>query len=112
MYAKNELMFPSYIIPKLENMHGGEWRELVEHVSALPESHPENLAFSLMMIRLGGCMECETDSYRAMRGCMMCATQTLRRHKGTDRDLLDMYEVALGDIVAYMQEQNPAARVA
>jgi hypothetical protein len=50
------------------------------------------------MVRFNGCMECETDSYRAMRGCAMCATQTLRRYHGSDRDLLKLYARAQADV--------------
>jgi hypothetical protein len=112
MYAKNELLFPSYVVPKLREARGEEWRKLVDRVTTLPESHPERLAFSLMMIRLDGCLECETDSYRAMRGCGMCATQTLRRFKGSDIDLMKAYNEALADIEAYLVQQNPAAKIA
>ena len=112
MYADNELLFPTYVTSSLRDLRSDEWRTLVERVMALPETHPESLAFSLMMIRLDGCLECETDSYRAMRGCAMCATQTLRRYKGADRDLLKAYEQALIDIQAYLEAQNPAAKVA
>ena len=112
MYAKNELLFPSCAIPTLCELRGKEWRKLIDRVTSLPENHPERLAFSLMMIRLDGCLECETDSYRAMRGCAMCATQTLRRFKGSDGDLLTVYAQALADIEAYLAAQNPAAKVA
>lgn len=98
MYTNNELLFPHYVIPSLRKLRGPEWRTLVEHVIKLPENHEETLAFMLMMIRLNGCMACETDSYRAMRGCSACALQTLRRFKGEDADLLDMYRQALSDI--------------
>jgi hypothetical protein len=56
----------------------------------------------LMMIRLNGCLECETDSYRAMRGCDACALQTLRRYKGSDSDLLNKFDEALQDIREYL----------
>jgi hypothetical protein len=102
MYAENELLFPPYAIPYLRNERGPEWRDLVDRVSQLPEDHPESLAFSLMMMRLDGCMSCETDSYRAMKGCRSCASQVLRRHKGSDADLLQRYERALKDIRAYL----------
>jgi hypothetical protein len=70
-------------------------------VNSLPEEHAESLAFSLMMIRLDGCIDCETDSFRAMRGCELCAMQTLRRFKGSDRDLLGRYHSALQDVIGY-----------
>mgnify|MGYP005845323685 CR=1 FL=1 len=81
----------------------------MDRVAALPESHEEVLAFCLMMIRLNGCMACETDSYRAMRGCFACAVQTLRRYKGPDRDLVRVYEQALTDIRLHLTEMTPVA---
>lgn len=98
MYAENELLFPSYVIPKLKESRGSAWGKLVERVSRLPEDHPESLAFSLMMIRLDGCMACETDSYRAMKGCVGCALQTLRRYKGPDKELLQCYKESMEEI--------------
>lgn len=106
MYVANELLFPPEVIPRLVNTRGQAWRELVEHVSALPETHPESLAFTLMMIRLDGCMECETDSYRAMRGCLACSRQTLRRFKRPDDELLSRYVTALNDVVGYLETQT------
>jgi hypothetical protein len=108
MYAENELLFPPYVIPHLRDERGPEWRKLVDHVAQLPEDHPESLAFSLMMMRLDGCMACETDSYRAMKGCRACASQVLRRHKGPDSDLIQRYERSLRDIRAYLAA-NPLA---
>jgi vacuolar-type H+-ATPase subunit F/Vma7 len=109
MYAQNELLYPHYVTAELRDMRGPEWRALVDHVLELPESHEEVLAFSLMMIRLNGCMACETDSYRAMRGCLACAAQTLRRYKGPDRDLICVYEQALSDIRKRLAEMKPLA---
>ncbi len=105
MYADNELLFPPHAIPILAHSKGKKWKELVERVAALPEDHPESLAFSLMMIRLDGCMGCETDSYRAMRGCRACALQTLRRFKAPDGELLRRYREAMNDLQAYLDTQ-------
>lgn len=110
MYANNEIMFPNYVIPLLRDMRGEEWRRLIDRVVELPPSHPEMIAFVLAMIRLNGCMECETDSYRAMRGCAMCTTQTLRRYHGSDRELLKAYDRALADVQSYLLEQEQAMR--
>jgi hypothetical protein len=106
MYTKNELMFPHYAIQHVRESRGEEWRGLVEHVLSLPETHEEVLAFMLMMIRLNGCLPCETDSYRAMRGCIMCTRQTLRRFKESDDDLLRMYAEALDDVRAYREDNR------
>jgi len=107
MYAQNELLYPHYVTAQLCHLRGPEWQALVERVTMLPESQEEVLAFSLMMIRLNGCMACETDSYRAMRGCYACAAQTMRRYKGPDRDLLRVYEQALADIRQHLAEATP-----
>jgi hypothetical protein len=106
MYTKNELMFPNYAIQHLRDARGDEWRKLIDHVASLPETHEEVLAFMLMMIRINGCLPCETDSYRAMRGCIMCTRQTLRRFKESDDELLHIYAEALDDVRAYQTEQR------
>lgn len=98
MYTDNDILFPRQVIPSLKNLRGEEWATLVERISQLPETHEETLAFMLMMIRLNGCMNCETDSYRAMRGCTACTHQTLRRYKGSDGELLKKFNKALSDI--------------
>ena len=98
MYTNNQLLFPHPIIPTLRDLRGPEWASLVDRVTGVAESHEDSLAFVLLMIRLNGCMACETDSFRAMRGCDACAVQTLRRYKGTDRDLMGAYEQALEDV--------------
>jgi hypothetical protein len=98
MYADNELLFPHHVIPVLKRLRGARWQTLVERVMTLPEYHEETLAFMLMMIRLNGCVGCETDSYRAMRGCAACAIQTLRRYKGGDDELMDAFTQALADV--------------
>jgi hypothetical protein len=111
MYTRNELMFPPNVIPQLRDQRGPDWQKLVDRVLTLEEDHPEVLAFVLMMIRLDGCMECETDSYRAMRGCNNCAIQTLRRNKATDRELLKQYKTALKDVEVFMVTQQTAANI-
>lgn len=98
MYTQNELLYPYYVTRQLRDLRGSEWRALVDRILQLPEAHEEVLGFCLMMIRLNGCLACETDSYRAMRGCAACAIQTLRRYKGPDRDLIRIYEQAISDL--------------
>lgn len=105
MYAENELLFPANLIPRLHRSRGASWQSLVEQVTDLPEDHPESLAFSLMMIHLNGCLNCETDSYRAMRGCLACTQQTLRRFKGSDDELLKAYQEAQQKLADQLQPQ-------
>jgi len=114
MYTRNELMFPHYAIARLRDARGPAWRELVDRVAGLPETHDDVLAFMLLMVRLNGCLPCETDSYRAMRGCAMCSLQTLRRYKDADHDLLALYQQAQADIREYRARLSApgAARIA
>jgi hypothetical protein len=109
MYAENELLFPPHVIPRLAAARGERWRHLVHRVTSLAEDDPEALAFSLMMIRLDGCLSCETDSYRAMRGCTACALQTLHRLKASEDDLLQRYGKALQDVQAYLEARSVPA---
>ncbi len=101
MYTNNEILFPHHVIPALKKLRGPRWQALVERIAKLPETHEETLAFMMMMIRLNGCMACETDSYRAMRGCAACALQTLRRYKGEDDELLNQFNQALEEVRQY-----------
>lgn len=110
MYTNNDILFPHRSIQHLKQARGEAWQALVERVLTLPETHEETLAFMLLMIRLDGCLSCETDSYRAMRGCSACALQTLRRFAGSDADLLARYAQALADVRAFADE-HPASGI-
>ena len=109
MYMRNELMFPPYAIPMLRDLRGAEWRQLVDHIMSLPEGHEDALAFSLLMIRLNGCLSCETDGYRAMRGCIVCATQTIRRYKGGDKELVKAFKEARKEVLSFIHKKQPSA---
>ncbi len=102
MYPKAELLFPPRLIPSLRDLRGPEWAALVERVTRLPETEPDSLAFSLMMIRLNGCVKCHEGSFKYMRGCQLCATQTVMQFKGSDEDLVVLYQRARRDIDAYL----------
>ena len=103
LYPKAEMLFPSHLIPQLRDLCEHEWRELVERIQPLPEAHPDRMAFVLMVIRLGGCVDCFGGSYKFMRGCAACARQTVMQFKGTDADLLKMYEKARKDMQRYLE---------
>jgi hypothetical protein len=106
MYVQTEILFPPRLIPQLREACGPEWRRLVDRVSGLEEAHPEVLAFTLTMIRLDGCLECETDSYRAMRGCAACALQTLRRYRHNEKELIRQFKAALKDVHDYLKARE------
>lgn len=111
MYTENALLFPRSAIPMLRSLRGEKWRDLVDQVSNLPECHEETLAFMMLMINLNGCLACETDSFRAMRGCCACAQQTIRRFKGTDEELLTMFDDALKNVRTFANRGTPIARM-
>jgi len=110
MYTSNDLLFPYHAIPSLRRLRGSKWQQLVERVLTLPENHEETIALMMTMIRLNGCMSCETDSYRAMRGCAACALQTLRRYKGSDEEILDLFHDALRDVQIFADD-NPNVNI-
>ena len=104
MHAKAELLFPAHLIGTLRDLRGDEWRALVDRVSALPETHPDSLAFVLMIIELDGCMKCNSNNYKFLRGCYLCATQTVQSFKGTDLELLEFYSKAQQELNLYLQQ--------
>jgi hypothetical protein len=109
MYPESEILFPSRVIPLLEDLRGDEWRALVERVKKLPETHPESLAFSLMMINIGGCLTCDLDSYRASLGCATCAKRTISSYKGSDKVLKKLFDESKKEVSAYLKSNGVSA---
>jgi hypothetical protein len=105
MYPKAELLFPPRLMASLRDLRGPEWADLVNRVVKLPETDPDSLAFTLMMIRLDGCVKCHEGSFKYMRGCQLCATQTVMQFKGADADLVILYQKARRDIDSYLSGQ-------
>jgi hypothetical protein len=104
--SDTEIIFPMRVAPHLSTLRGDLWRELVDRVSSQPDASLEQLAFTLMIVRLSSCLTCHTDSYRAMRGCTICATQVIRRFRGDDTELLKLFETARLDVEEHMANQN------
>jgi hypothetical protein len=104
MYQSDaEILYPSHVTLSLRDMRGETWRQLVDLVLSRPAEDDVVLAFSLMMVRLDGCLTCHADSYRALRGCALCAQQTIRRYRGTDEQLLAAFEEAQRDIAHWRE---------
>jgi hypothetical protein len=102
MYPDSEILFPPRCIQNLENLRGKDWLELVRRVDRRPEDHVEKLGFSLMMIKLGGCLTCDLDSYRASLGCATCSKRTVSGFKGTDKALIKKFDEACKEVGAYL----------
>ena len=104
VHTKAELLFPAHLIPNLRDLRGEEWRALVDRVAALPEAHPDSLAFVLMMIELDGCLKCNSNNYKFLRGSYLCATQTVQSYKGSDQDMLALYNRAKQELSTHLQQ--------
>jgi len=98
---RTDLLFPPRLIPALRDLRGEVWRAFVDSIIPLPDTHPDKLAFCLMMIRHNSCLSCLSGSYRFMRGCELCALQTVSRFQGTDEELMSGYAQAQADLARY-----------
>jgi hypothetical protein len=103
MYPRTEILFPHRSISALKGLKGSRWQELVERVAALPETHEDSLAFSLMMIKLCDCVNCDLGSYKASLGCSTCARRTISAIKGSDTILMRHFEKAKEEVLAYLE---------
>jgi hypothetical protein len=102
VYFRAELLFPHESVPALVEVGNGQWRDLVKRVADLPETHEDALAFSLMMIRLCGCLRCNPGSYKASLGCSACGRRIIGMNKETDDILIACFERAHEDLLRYL----------
>lgn len=100
--SDTELMFPLRVAPQLASQRGEKWKGLIDRITAVDANPVDKAAFTLLMVRLGGCQGCSVDSFRGMRGCTACAKQTIRRFRGTDTDLENQFISASNDVEAYL----------
>lgn len=105
--SDTEILFPMRVAPSLAEQRGPRWRALVQRVLATEDGSLDQLAFTLLMIRLCGCLTCHTDTYRAMRGCTFCAVHAVRRFRGQDEDLESRFEAAKREVLAELQAADP-----
>ena len=104
--CETDLLFPARVIPSLLESRGDIWQSLIQKiVSAQPDSL-EIIAFTLLMVRISNCIFCNTDSYRAMHGCNQCARQALNRFRGSDHDLVELYNTAKSEVKDYLEKNN------
>jgi hypothetical protein len=99
MYNEDtDLIFPNRVIPKLRDLRGASWRNLVDKVSEQDETSDDQMSFVLTMARVDGCMTCNADSFRAMKGCTQCAQDAVRRYRGDDKELVTLFKTAQNDL--------------
>jgi antitoxin component of RelBE/YafQ-DinJ toxin-antitoxin module len=104
--SDTELLFPTRVIASLGELRSDAWRTLVERVSSAGALPVEKEAFVLMMVRLGGCVGCNADSFRAMRGCTACGRQTIKRFKSDDQDLIDLFTQSCREMEMYLHKRG------
>jgi len=107
MYPDSEILFPPRCIEQLGDLRGPQWQGLIRRISQLPHNHQEVLALGLMMIRLGSCLTCDLDSYRASLGCCTCARRTVSGYKEDDTSLIVVYRNSLNEVRAFVQKKQP-----
>ncbi len=103
--SDTELLFPVRVIPTLESLRSDEWQKFVNRFTTGQASSSEQIAFVLMMVRMSGCLACNADSFRAMRGCTQCARQNIRRFKGSDAELLELFTQSLREVNTYLRKR-------
>jgi hypothetical protein len=97
-----EILFPHSRVSGLKNLHDEEWKSLVERVAALPETHPDALAFSYMMIKLCNCLNCDLGSYKASLGCSVCSQRTISATRDSNKKLISEFNKAKKEVLAYL----------
>ena len=107
-HSDTEILFPMRVAPGLRELRGRKWQRLTDRAIEAADGSPEQLAFGLVLIRLAGCLTCHPDSYRALRGCTACATHVIRRHRGEDENLAELYQRALTDVEGFLTERENA----
>jgi hypothetical protein len=107
MYPDSEILFPPRCIQQLRDLRGPKWQKLIAQISVLPNNHEKILAFGLMMVKLGSCLTCDLDCYRASLGCCTCARRTISGFKGDDTSLLEIYNKAVDEVHSYIAKDQP-----
>ncbi|KPL83215.1 hypothetical protein SE15_08185 [Thermanaerothrix daxensis] len=106
MYNEDtELLFPLRVLPYLRDLRGPLWQNLVSRLEAADVSLVDQVAFTLLMVRLNNCLTCNADSFRGMRGCTQCARTTIRRYRGQDKELMEQFEHCRAEVKAFLLEQ-------
>ena len=101
---RTEFLFAHWAVPALKDLRGARWRELVAHIAALPSTHPDALAFALMMVRVNGCVSCEAKRYRERAGCANCSRLVLTTmNRETEASLLARFRAAQKEIAESMK---------
>jgi len=100
-----ELIFPPRLLSSLRDLRDSDWATLIDRVEAQEPNHLDRMALELLVVRWSGCINCQSDSFRAMQGCTLCATQAVRRFRGSPVDLQRLFSEAVRELGAYLNEK-------
>lgn len=103
---ETEILFPHWAVPNLVDLRREKWRDLAEHIANLPETHEDSLAFSLMMIRLCGCLNCNPGGYKASLGCAACSRRTVGMVKDPDSALVESWRRSREELKRYLNGER------
>ncbi|MBI4672245.1 MAG: hypothetical protein HY741_11350 [Chloroflexi bacterium] len=106
---RTELLYAHWATRSLRNARGPKWKKLVQEIQTLPETHPDALAFQLMMVRLNSCVTCDARKYVEKGGCARCSATTLNFSKETEEALLARFRAARKEIAQTLKEERRAA---
>jgi hypothetical protein len=101
-----ETLYPFRVTSHLKKYRSQLWKEIIDQVLDNNTSEEEKIGFSMMMVKLGGCVTCSADSFRAMRGCTHCAGQTVRRFRGTDEEIKKLYLENVAEVKTYLEKNK------
>jgi hypothetical protein len=113
MQHRTEFLFAHWAVPALQDLRGVRWRELVTHIAATSSTHPDALAFALMMVRLNGCVNCDAKRYRERGGCGNCTRFVLcTLSKESEGRLLRRFRAAQKEVAHSLKAHAAEKRTA
>jgi len=96
---RTEFLFAHWAVLELKELRGARWRELVTRIGGLSSTHPDSLAFALLMVRVNGCINCDARRYRERGGCANCTRFVLMSlSRFSEAELLTRYRAAQKEI--------------
>jgi hypothetical protein len=105
-----ELIFPLRILPKLKDLRGEIWGKII--IELLETKDLVNqVGMIVLMIKVAGCITCNADSYRAIRGCTLCSQQAIKRYKGTDKELIQIYSKSCVKVKKFIEKREREASI-
>ncbi|MBI5650128.1 MAG: hypothetical protein HZC40_06755 [Chloroflexi bacterium] len=113
MKTRTEFLFAHWAVSALKHLRGDKWRELTTRLAALPETHPDALAFALVMVRVNGCVTCDARRFRERGGCANCTKFVLTTlNKENESELIARFRAAQKEIARSLKTRELEKKVA